>query len=329
METDPGSVQTMLLASVPQVPRVGVDALTQQRFLDDYVLLNRPVIVTDAIRSWDIESRWTPAALARRFGAETVQVYNNYFDLQTLMPLSKYLAQHFDKACARGSRAMPYVRWYTQLRDAPFSWADRVFAQLHADWRLPAFVPEDGYVLPLALGDMKKNPVRDAFPAKGLFISPRGARTGLHVDPWASCAILCQLYGSKRWYLYEPAQARYLRNQSGVVDVTRPDYEKFPAFAKAQLTMTCVLKPGEVIYVPHGWHHQVECDSDAISLTWNFVHRLTAHSLLAWLQEAHLSEFDLSVLRYFYSLPAGTNTVERVLTLIRNQLEQTPVGARL
>lgn len=300
----------------PEVPRVSGGELSEQRFLAEYVLPNRPVVVTGALASWHVTSNWTPGILEQRFGEESVQVYNNYFDLQSLMPLKQYLSRYFGNSYIRDDHALPYVRWYTKLRDVEFCWADRAFMQLRDQWSLPKFLPDRDYVLPYTSPGTTISPVSDYFPAKGLFISPRGARTSLHVDPWGSCAVLCQVYGRKSWYLYAPDQAEYLRNEFGTVDVTRPDRSKFGAFDRAQLTASCVLQPGEVIYIPHGWYHQVECDSDSISLTWNFVHRTTASSLLYWLEERPLSESDHSVLRFFYGLPRGSDCARHVQSLI-------------
>lgn len=304
----------------PQVPRVAVGELSVQRFLMEYVHPNRPLIVTGALESWDVGNKWTPTMLERRFGNESVQVYDNYFELQAITPLKQYLSQYFGKPTYADDRLLPYVRWYTKLRDVPFCWADEIFAQLNSEWHLPTFLPDVDYVLPLSAGTT--NPVTDPFPAKGLFISPRGARTSLHVDPWGSCATLCQLYGSKRWYLYAPDQTKYLRNEFGVVDVTRPDLKRFPAFSCAQLTAACTLTAGEVIYIPHGWYHQVECDSDSVSLTWNFVHRSTVASFITWLEGKPLSEFDQSVLRFFYALPYGGDVAAKVLALIQDRSTQ-------
>jgi hypothetical protein len=300
----------------PDVPRVAASELSVERFLTEYVLLNRPVVVTGDLELWDLANRWMPAALERQFGDQLAQVYNNYFDLQSLMPLKRYLAQNFNKPTLEESASLPYVRWYTKMRDIKFFWADEIFAKLRSQWFVPTFLPKTGYLLPYTAPGAEANPVINHFPAKGLFISPRGARTSLHVDPWGSCAILCQLYGSKRWYLYAPDQSEYLRNDFGVVDVTRPDLKKFPAFARAQLNSTCTLKPGEIIYVPHGWYHQVQCESDAISLTWNFVHRATAASFIDCLKGGTLSKFDESVLRFFYGIPPGRDVVGHVLTTI-------------
>ena len=186
---------------------------------------------------------------------------------------------------------------------------------------MPAFLPTTDYLLPYAPHGRTADPVVDHFPAKGLFISPSGGRTSLHLDPWGSCAVLCQLHGRKRWFFYGPAQERYLRNGATFVDPTAPDLALFPEFHKAQLTAECVLEPGETIYVPHGWCHEVHSETDAVSLTWNFVHGTTGSALAAWLQ-TNLSDLEQSVLRFFYPSDKPVDIREHVQDLVRQRLAQ-------
>jgi hypothetical protein len=72
------------------------------------------------------------------------------------------------------------------------------------------------------------------------------------------------------------------------------------------------------MYVPHGWFHHVESLTDAISMTWNFVHKTTASAMEAWLREQPLSAFDKSVLQFFYKFGAENDVKESMLRLIRN-----------
>lgn len=305
--------------SSPQVDRIDASALSKERFLRDYVVQNRPVVVTGAMDLRQIERTWSPALLEKRFGDRDVQVYNNYFDLLTVTSLKSYIAANFGSGNQESVTTPRYVRWYTKLRNVEFCWADDVFSQVREEWMAPSFLPDADYLFPFATPGIRVSPVTHDFPAKGLFISPRGARTSLHVDPWGSCAALCQLYGEKEWYFYAPGQQKFVQNAFGTVDVTRPDFQKFPEFACAQRTAACTLRAGEVIYVPHGWYHQVECVSDSISITWNFVHRTTGSALIGWLQNRRISEFDKSVLRFFYRIPEESDPVNWVLTLIENR----------
>src|SRR5262249_20217837 len=100
------------------------EKITAGRFLNEFVAPGVPLIVTGSLRSWDIQNKWTPESLNGRFGARLVQVYNNYFDLQSLMPLSVYIDKYFGGSAPLGSEVIPYVRWYTKLRDVEFCWAD-------------------------------------------------------------------------------------------------------------------------------------------------------------------------------------------------------------
>ena len=303
----------------PEISRVSISDLTADRFRAEFLAKNVPVIVTGALSSWNLQKNWTPAALRRDFGSKTVQVYNNYFDLKGLMPLSKYFDQHFDQPEDASRTSFPYVRWYTQLRDAKFVWADDAFAEMTDRWGLPPFLPSSEYVLPLVPRGENANPAFISYPAKGLFISRRGGRTGLHVDPWGSCAALCQLHGTKHWYLYSPDQEQFLRNGEELVDIKQPNKEKFPDFDKATLTAQCIIHPGEVMYVPHGWFHHVDTLTDSVSMTWNFVHSTTATALEAWLEHQPLSAMDQSVLRFFYKIEKDENVLDRSLQIVREQ----------
>lgn len=312
--------------SIP-LPRIHVRDLPVSRFVDEIIPANRPVIITGALDAWRIEENWTPQALEALVGGETVQVYNNYFDLKGLVPLRKYFERHFNRPDSEVDRSapLPYVRWYTKLRDVRFFWADGAMKKLSHLWSRPAFLPANDYLLPYAPHERTVDPVTDHFPAKGLFISPRFARTSLHVDPWGSCAVLCHLYGRKRWLFWAPDQERFLRNGASLVDPAKVDREKFPDFDRAQLYADCMQEAGEVVYVPHGWFHEVHSETDCISLTWNFVHATGGSALESWLQP-DLSDMDQSVLRFFYGCDAGVDVRAHALSLVRSRLAAAQRG---
>ena len=47
------------------------------------------------------------------------------------------------------------------------------------------------------------------------------------------------------------------------VDITDPDYERFPNFAHTK-RLKCTLKPGDVLYMPAFWWHEVQSYPDAL-----------------------------------------------------------------
>ena len=122
-------------------------ALAVAEFIERYLIGNRPVVVTDAMNRWTLFR--TPEELERRFGGELVQVYNDLFDLTNVIPLRSYLQEWFGKSGETvGNKPLPYVRWYTKMKDVDFVWADEAFKSFADQWSLPYFLPRSDYLLP-------------------------------------------------------------------------------------------------------------------------------------------------------------------------------------
>ena len=101
-----------------------------------------------------------------------------------------------------------------------------------------------------------------------IFIGPRGAITPLHMDIWETHAWLAQLVGRKRWLLFPPDQRPLLYDYQ--VQPCQADLEKFPLFRKAS-PLECTIGPGDVIFVPSGWAHEVISLDATISITHNYL----------------------------------------------------------
>lgn len=287
-----------------------VRGLSQQDFIDNYVVPNQPVIVVDAMAAWPARQLWTPDYLADTIGEIPVQIYDDLFGLQDVTPLADYIDNHFDAETARASTE--YVRGYSRLKPVDFFWADAAFARLAPDWDTPYFLPQDGYLVP-------QGPARaesSLFPYRGLFISSKGCRTRLHRDPWTTSAVLCQFHGSKRVLVYPPDQARYLTDGVGFADLKRPDPARFPQAQLAVARYDDVLEPGEILFTPSGWLHDVTTLSDSISITWNFIHESGRERLCEFL-EAYPADAEREVLAFFLGLAASTGSADIVQMLRR------------
>lgn len=249
--------------------RAAVAALDLDAFVNDFLLPGRPVLVRGALASWPWEPPWDFASLTERFGDHRVPLYDTLFALHGYSTFRRYVISHTGDAAAG---TPPYLRWFARQSRAHLPWADRAFAELASDWTMPAWLPDADYAFPRTSGTV--TPVRDPFPAKGLFICGRGGRTRLHVDPWASDACLCQAVGSKRVTMFPPAAAALLTSGSAVVDPDDADDQAFPRWREAMPAFDEVLHPGDAVFIPAGWFHSAVALTDSVSITWNFVHRL-------------------------------------------------------
>jgi ribosomal protein L16 Arg81 hydroxylase len=286
--------------------------ITREQFVRDYLAHRRPLVVTDAMASWDL-GRFSPDALVRAFGDEEAQVYDDLFALQSVSTLREYVRNHLNKP-ASAPRSRAYVRWYTKLKDVDFAWADHVFERFRDAWDMPYFFPDSAMVVPPSRGPI--NPAESRFPYKGLFVSGRGARTRLHRDPWNSDALLCQLYGKKSISMYGPEDSARLVRGQDFVDLSNPEQPRAAHDERVEPLFTTTLAPGEIIYFPGGTFHDVASVTDSVSITWNFLH---ASNLTQFCEHVarHPDENELEIVRFFLksSLPPRAAAQDIVRTV--------------
>ncbi|MCU0570211.1 MAG: cupin-like domain-containing protein [Oculatellaceae cyanobacterium Prado106] len=111
-----------------------------------------------------------------------------------------------------------------------------------------------------------------------LWVGPGGHTSCLHYDPMDG--VLMQMHGSKRILLFPPSQLynlypfsvwkhlRYgLKHRAVYSQVypDRPDYAAFPKFKQAlEHCYEVILNPGEMLFIPAGWWHEVTTLGDGM-----------------------------------------------------------------
>jgi hypothetical protein len=101
------------------------------------------------------------------------------------------------------------------------------------------------------------------------WLGPARTVTPLHCD--YDDNIFAQIWGSKRIFLAPPHHDAFLytREANPVLfgspfDPEAPDFDAFPLARQASL-VECVVNPGELLYVPAGWYHQVRALTFSLS----------------------------------------------------------------
>jgi hypothetical protein len=101
------------------------------------------------------------------------------------------------------------------------------------------------------------------------WLGPAGTVTPLHCD--YDDNIFAQVWGSKRIFLAPPHHDEFLypREANPVLygspfDPEHPDFERFPLARQAAL-VECIVNPGDMLYVPAGWYHQVRALTFSLS----------------------------------------------------------------
>ncbi|SEN30985.1 Cupin-like domain-containing protein [Duganella sp. CF517] len=101
------------------------------------------------------------------------------------------------------------------------------------------------------------------------WIGPARTVTPLHCD--YDDNIFAQIWGTKRIFLSPPHHDEFLYpSEANAIlfgspfDPEAPDFDRFPLARQATM-IECVVNPGDMLYVPAGWYHQVRALTFSLS----------------------------------------------------------------
>jgi hypothetical protein len=233
----PARVEEAARQHAPFGPIDSVAALSRDEFLSEYARRGRPVILRGA----------SARAAAHLTYARLLDLYGDKHVLMSVpgtgvwgVPVGPYLDRLRKGEPMPLKLTLPLTRAFrgeyqppSYFADASYFWQSQKIILAHAD---------------------------------GLVTRGYGAATAWHRD-WAD-NFLTQLIGRKRLTLAAPCDApcfyaeRIAATHDNVawdrspVDPKSPDLSRHPLFACAHL-LDCVLEPGDTLYLPCGWWHNV------------------------------------------------------------------------
>ncbi len=239
-------------ASCVEIPRVPASLLSPDQFHADYFLRARPVVITGATDAWPARD-WTVEGLVERVGQNKVWVRGKT-NSQEYREGKKYTIRKdtFAGYCADllkgNARARSSYLAVASLQQA--------FPQLLADVPLPEYLTVNG-------GKLHLGPY--------LWVALKGHYEFCHFDPDDN--FLVMIRGRKRVRLFGHDLASLYPNPLGSqgktvqsqVDCDKPDLDRHPRFADARCEQT-VLEPGEMLFIPAFYWHQVCAFDTGISL---------------------------------------------------------------
>jgi len=228
-----------------EVPRIKSHEV--ERFQQDFLAANRPVIVEGLTDDWPARRRWDQAQLSERLGSHKIQYTRYYVEDNQHKP---------EKVEARFDEFLSLV--YDPNYKEPIYWT----AYNQGDQQSPLV---QGLTEDIRFPEQYCNP--DPQMRTYFWIGPEGTRSGLHFDPYN--VLFVQVQGHKRFLLYPPQDIpdAYLENDFfSLVDAEAPDLSRFPKFAETK-PLTVDLGPGEAMLLPVGWLHQVRSLSISMSVS--------------------------------------------------------------
>ena len=248
LDDEPTIARTVSMVSNPSL----------EYFRTKHMLTEEPVVIENAMDFWPAMStrRWSVDYIKAMAGCRTVPVelgskYTEENWSQCLMTVDEFVDKYV--VSSPGGGGSGYLAQHQLFDQIP---------ELRSDIHVPSYC---------GLTDDDDDDGQDEDVDINAWFGPAGTVSPLHQDPKHN--LLCQVVGKKYIRLYAtqysdvlyPHDSHLLSNTSRV-DVENPDLDKFPDFVKAHYT-ECILKPGQMLYIPPKYWHYVRSLSVSFSIS--------------------------------------------------------------
>ncbi|WP_407313562.1 cupin-like domain-containing protein [Pseudomonas sp. nanlin1] len=231
------------------VMRIPADDLSRKEFTVNHRLKGIPVVISQGLRDWPL------------FSMSRDSVQEIFSNLQGITRHGAYVDKAF--STEREFRVSSISEFIANIDDMPRKSSDE----------LPAYMGNN--ILPERLIEFIKFPNffdRSLYHTPRFWLGPEGTLTPLHRDDVDN--IFAQVWGEKSVLLAAPHNREALGCWSTSLNgglegcdfkPTAPDYTAFPK-AEQVLFIEVNLKPGDILFLPEGWFHEIKSLTSSLSI---------------------------------------------------------------
>ena len=203
-----------------------------------------PTVITGCMNDWDEFIYWSPDYLKENYPEINIKI-------------SKGIVEQ-EKTKINTLKIKEFVDWIKVAEEKNKS--DALYCNEDLD-----FLNKIGKTEVLNNLSYKFDPILKVTKQYAFWMGGEGTKTGIHYDKDYR-NLLCQVYGTKKIYLWNPNQSDFLY-KSNKYDTSaalscvnfwnKEDYKKYPKFNKSNY-IEIILHPGQILYIPPYWWHAVE-----------------------------------------------------------------------
>lgn len=236
-----------------------------EEFQQNFVIPNKPVIISGIAKHWPACSLWKPETFKTMFGRvqAPLRKSDNELDVffgeakqKTTMSIAEYIDLIY--SIPPNGKRPPYLGNISFNDPLAKSHLDQISSHL----KFPDYFPvNSGHEL-------------------RLWVGATGQKSAIHNDNYHNLNV--QIFGKKSFLLFSPEQHERLYPVkihdglwSSPIDPQKPDLEKFPLFRQAE-ALEGTLDEGDLIFIPAFWWHQALAITICINVNkWVFTYDIS------------------------------------------------------
>uniref|UniRef100_A0A023G8U6 Jumonji domain-containing protein 4 n=1 Tax=Amblyomma triste TaxID=251400 RepID=A0A023G8U6_AMBTT len=282
--------------NVCKVDYLGAD-VSYDEFFMRYALANKPCILSSHHTSdWKSRHEWVDST-----GRPNLEFLKSAFGASTV-PVSDCSVRRYDSPSCCDMVFSEYVNYWQTLVESGHDYAAKPCLYLK-DWHFTRDFPTYGaYTTPIYftsdwLNEFwdSRTDIMDDF--RFVYMGPKGSWTPLHTDVFKSFSWSANICGKKLWYLFPPRKGQATRGKrnslpydiDSLYEQSVQDAAMIPNLPEPghnPLYLTVIQNPGEIIFVPSHWYHQVHNLDDTISINHNFFNACNVRTVMMNLMAA-------------------------------------------
>ncbi|XP_075544867.1 jumonji domain containing 4 [Dermacentor variabilis] len=271
--------------------------ISYREFFLQYAFSNTPCIFSPQHTSdWKSRHEWVDSS-----GRPKLEFLKSSFGSATV-PVCDCSVKQYDSPSCCEMTFSEYVDYWQKLIDSGHDYCANPCLYLK-DWHFTRDFPTYGpYTTPKYFSsdwlneywDLRTD-VKDDF--RFVYMGPKGSWTPLHTDVFKSFSWSANICGRKLWYLFPPREGQVNKGKKNKLpcDVNTlleeslrdaAEAPNLPKHGKNAPYLKIIQNPGEIIFVPSNWYHQVHNLDDTISINHNFLNACNVKTVMINLMAA-------------------------------------------
>jgi len=254
-DVDPETIEKLA-----EFPIKNSENMNYNEFFHQHLVKNSPCLIKNLMKNW---KAMTDFVLNNE---PNIDFFATTLDSTLEVPVANCSAKYFNSQEKCSMTLQEYADYWKSERSELLYLKDWHFTKDHAGgqdfYQVPDYFKSDW------LNEYWQDKNDDY---KFVYLGPQGSWTPFHTDVFGSYSWSANVSGYKKWIFFQPnTQPQNVYDISTLLPQQSEDFDMKLKSHQDLEYFEVVQGPGEVIFVPSGWYHQVLNMTDTLSINHNW-----------------------------------------------------------